>query len=292
MNDTTFHTYRAHPDLALTLCDLGASIYGCKFQGVEMTYTTDETTFALPNKEFFGQFVGPVAGRIKNGKLREFTFAQNEGTNAHHSSQYRWCWLPFERSVEETPEGIVVRFIRRGELFGGKFEATATYTLYRSRPAFRVCLGFVSTADCPCNLTCHAYWSLGEEDAANIFVKMPTTHVMSYEPGGIPAKYVKSSGIYDFTEGRKLNQPYDHAILLKEGEMEAWGDRFGMKLHSDANAAQLYVDVPSKQRLGHSAGFAFECERHTTMDESMILPAGVKEETTIEYEFYRRESND
>ena len=272
-----------------TFCDAGASIYQIELDGVPMLYTKDKDYFAKENIEFFGQFVAPVAGRIKGGTLKSFHFPPNEGLNANHSGGLTLCWQHFDGETYEDDQGKHVRFTKKGELFDGHYEAGVDYCLHKEGEAVVVhaTLSYSSDVDTPCNLTLHPYFCLGETDMAKIFLKVNAKERMSYDKENIPQKFIPTEGEFNLREGRFLDYPFDHAFHL-DGAVQAQGERYQVHISSPAPYAQIYVDAPSKAATGASKGFACEFQYHPKMDEDAIMSKNETSTVEITYRFERK----
>lgn len=283
-----FFTVSAHPSLRVELCDIGASIRQIYYEDTPMLYTTDPEAFVKPNKEFFSQFVGPVAGRIKDAEIKGFQFVANENANAHHSSTFRFCWKRFNRDILEEEKQIRVIFTYEDELFGGRYLAVIEYCLSRLEPKLTTRMSMTSTVYMPVNLTTHLYFNLGEKNVESIFLKIPSSKRAEYDNEGIPLRFVDVDGQFDLREGKLLTAMYDHAFLLDKGPIEAHGEKVNLVVNTDGESVIVYTDIPSQQRVGHSLGFTLESVQHALLGPDMILPEGITETTTIEYTFSRR----
>lgn len=283
-----FLSLKPNRDIEYVWSDVGAALYQVYYRGVPMLYVRDPKSFERLNEEYFGQFVGPVAGRIEKGILGEFDFAPNERGNALHSSDRSWCFQPFTYTVDETEDSYVVAFVREGNLFQGLYRAEADYILDKRGPGFTLRLRFSCTKDCPCNLTSHLYFSLGEENISNVVLAMDSREVMSYDEANLPRGYVPAEGIYDFTAGRPLKEHYDHSFRLSSPRIEAIGTKFRLVATLSEKNVIVYTDAVSREKEGASKGFTLEFVRHPIVDESAILPAGQTEILSTDYVFQAR----
>ena len=279
---------KPNPMLEFVFSDSGAALYQVYFDGAPMLYSRDEESFESPNVEYFGQFVGPVAGRIRDGVVKGFVFEPNENDNVVHSSTLAWCWKPFTHKIEETDSNYIVSFFREDKLFGGIYRAEADYSLSKTEPSFTLKLRFTCTKDCPCNMTSHLYFSLGETDMANVTLKLQNDARMSYTASNLPIGFIEAREPYNFGEGRKLDFPLDHALHLSSPYIEAWGEKYGLKAHTNEKTVVVYVDIPSRVNTGASKGFTLEFVRYPKCDAEMILPEGQTEIVSMDYTFYKR----
>ena len=275
-------TIQAHPDLVLDLQDGGLrQIY---FQGAPMLYV-DLSVFPKKNKKYFGQFIAPVAGRIKGGTLEGFRFEPNENGNALHSSNHLLSFKDYSSCIKTNSDGICVEFCRNDVYFGAQCTAKARYVLDKEKPRFTMELSFVCDKDVPCNLTNHCYFSLGENDVSKVALKMPSTHVMAYDKELIPLGYVPAQGRFDFRKGRYLSFPMDHAFHLEEGIVKAWTDKVLLNVKSNARDVVIYLDPISGKPLSGQSGFTLEFAHFPLLGKEMILPAKTEHLLRIEYEF-------
>ena len=283
-----FFDVSAHADLRVVFCDEGASVYQIYYQDIPMLYVLDQESFRKPNSIYWGQFVCPFIGRIKDAKLGPFTFVPNEGTTCAHGSTIQFCWKKYEHEVLHYEDRILVRFWLKQDLFGGEATGVVEYALYRNAPRMTTKMSLSSTAPVPCNLTTHLYLNLGEPDVDSIELRLPASKRIEYDEKNIPLRFVPVEGQFDLREGKKLVEYFDHGFALDDSHIVARGERVQVDVETDAPCMVIYTDYPSRQKCGHSLGFTLECVRHPLMGEEMILPANVVETTTIDYTFSRR----
>lgn len=275
-------TVQAHPDLILDLQDGGLrQIY---FKGTPMLYS-DLSIFAKKNKRFFGQFVVPVAGRIKGGTLKGFRFEKNENGNALHSSNHLLSFKEYSSCIKTNSDGICVEFCRNDVYFDAPCTAKARYVLDAKKPRFSMELSFVCDKDVPCNLTNHNYINLGETDVSKVALKMPSSQVMTYDREGIPLGYVPVTGHFDFRRGRYLNFPMDHAFHLDEANVKAWTENVVLSAKSNACNVVVFLVPLTEKSLPGKSGFTLEFVHFPMLGEEMILPAKTEHLLRIEYEF-------
>ena len=85
----TFIKLKNKVGLELTLCSFGASVYKIEYKGKVMSLSPVSHDQFYSSGIKFGKTVGPIAGRVKGGKIliggEEVTLPHNEGNNTNHS---------------------------------------------------------------------------------------------------------------------------------------------------------------------------------------------------------------
>lgn len=266
-----------NPHVNVELSPYGAALKSFRIDDEEIIFS-DITPYDEPNTGYNGQFVAPFAGRIREGKIGKYAFPLNEGNKSLHSASFSSAWQLFESEIEEESTQIRVKFFRRCKVFEAACSEIAEYVFFKDRPGFRLTLSFHSDDVMPVNMANHLYFRLGEGDMKEVTLLVPADYRATYDEENIPLGFVPVEGRFDYRNGRKLTDPLDHAFLLKGEAIVARGNRFEMRVTSDAKAAVIY-------RL--PKGFTLELVHHPLLGEECLLPAGKEERIVATYDFLR-----
>lgn len=261
-----------HPSgISATVSDFGATLRTLstpdrdgKSANILVGYDTPEQW--LKNTSFFGSSVGRYANRIAGGKFtldgKEYTLAQNNGTNHLHGGKTGFdkvLWkgeTTGEHSVKFTytsPEGE--------EGYPGTLETTIEYTLGKNSLTWKA----TATTDkaTPVNLTNHSYFNLSGDPAASVLTHLLQIHGKKYLPmdetlipTGEPAPVEGTA--FDFTSPvtiganlDKMEGSFDHNFVLSREDnlrlaARASDPKSGraMELFTNQPGIQFYLASP------------------------------------------------
>jgi aldose 1-epimerase len=122
---------------------------------------------------YFGAAVGRFANRIKDGKFtlegKEYTLAQNNGTNALHGGLRGFDKVVWEAEILAAENAVRMTYISADgeEGFPGEVKTLLTYTLTESNE-LKIDYAAETTKPTPYNMTNHSYFNLSGHDAGSI----------------------------------------------------------------------------------------------------------------------------
>ena len=229
----------------------------------------------------FGATVGPVAGRIAEGKWGTVQLEQNAGENHIHGGSRGWGQQFWNFTTEETAEAVTVTFALEStpETVGypGRLQAKTSYTLDAEG-----CLTITMTGACSeetlFNPTSHIYFNLSGEAKRPITehtLQLACEEVLELDTDKLPTgtKQAVAGTAFDFHEAtvigdaiRKRPQGFDDVFLMQQGhqpqlilhdeesgrQMELSSNRSSIVLFSttDMNEPYLVNGRPMQSHLG------------------------------------------
>ena len=221
------------------------------------------------NPTYCGALVGRNANRIRDARFvmdsKEYRLAQNEGENSLHSGPDgydRRMW-----SAEQTAENslMLTLFSPHGDQgFPGNLVVCVTYTITADN-ALSIVYSGMTDRRTPMNLTHHAYFKLGGQDAATVLddeLMIRSDAITAVDETLCPTgELMDVTGTpFDFRESKKIGRDigadhaqlrfgkgYDHNFVLRhqagEPDVEAYSPASGirMRLCTDLPGVQLYT---------------------------------------------------
>ena len=109
---------------------------------------------------FFGAVVGPVAGRIRQGKWQDSLLEKNNGPHHIHGGSQGWSFRYWETQTHDEGESLSVTFRLKDEVSGypGPIEVSVTYRLIGN--CLEMCMTGESEKLTLFNPTSHTYFNL------------------------------------------------------------------------------------------------------------------------------------
>lgn len=284
------------PDLSVTVMTLGATVKSIKFGGRELTLNYDTPQKYTDTTCYPGALVGRYANRIKAGKIningKEYTLDKNNGANHLHggfNGSDKKIW-----TVKEVTENSV--FLECALLDGecgypGNLTMGAKYTVEDNR--LRIDFYGESDADTIYAPTTHTYFNLGGTPTVHgTVLTINADEYVAVDDELIPTEVKKADGVFDFKNGRALEENYDHCFILKDGKCAFSAQAGGIKMSFDTDfpAIQLYTGEFLKDGFEKNSGFAAEpeyCPDSPNRPEflSPLLKKGEKFCKYVEYTF-------
>ena len=305
--------------LGVTLSSFGAGLFAIDYGGKSMlSHPASYEDYAY-STGYYGKTVGPVAGRIPQGKYKigdkEYQMPINENGNCLHSATLTYAFAHFDYEIYEKEETIEAVFKASFPSSEGAFPANTkvevTYSLSRNEPNLTITMKATPDADCPLNITNHAYFNLGGEK--NLY-----EDVLTLKQGDV-ARYSSSALLLDHFEkaneeldfssskpiGKGVDSPsllpvtgYDHCFLLQKGtgpKAILENKSYRLEIDTDADGLQIYsTNFPAEGQLmqsGHlderASGITFEPV--SRMDESLICKKGETWARHISYRFIKKD---
>ena len=225
-------TLRNEAGLEVIFCTLGASIYGIRFHDEWMTLTPKEDKDYSLLGIYHGKTVGRAANRLKGNHIeidgKTYALEDNQLGNVLHGGLHPISARVFAYKTEETGDEFIVSF----------------HTL---SPTDKATL---------CNLTNHAYFSLGEKNLNNLSLRIPaSTYIKAREKDLVLVSLSPVNEALDFRKEKPIMKDiakvdfgmahgYDHGYLFDEGEhaVTLSSPRYRLTIESDFLGAQIYAD--------------------------------------------------
>jgi aldose 1-epimerase len=212
-------------ELTLSLSTLGAAwtslLVPSRNRGVEDVLLGYSTLEGYANDTvYLGATVGRFCNRISNGEFtlngRRYGLKKNTGSHTLHGGPRGFSRLLWKADAYEEQDGVFVRFELESpdgdEGFPGNLKAAVSYGLTKSRELVADYQAKVD-ADCPVNLTNHAYFNLAAEGL--ILDHRALIHGSSYlelDQDLIPTgKLVPTQGVFDFSSPKPIGRDFEEA---------------------------------------------------------------------------------
>ena len=261
-----------HPSgISATVSDLGATLRTLsvpdrdgKTANILVGYT--EPGQWLDNASFFGSTVGRYANRIAGGKFpldgKEYTLAQNNGTNHLHGGKAGFDKVLWK---SETTGDHSVKFTYTSpdgeEGYPGTLETTIEYTLAKNSLTWKATA--ITDKATPVNLTNHAYFNLTGDPAASVLDHLLHIQAKKYLP--VDATLIPTGELrevagtpFDFTNPvtiganlEKMEGGFDHNFVLSREDRLRLAARASdpasgrtMELFTNQPGIQFYLSSP------------------------------------------------
>lgn len=254
--------------LAITLCDLGASIYSIFFKNKEMLLTPKNVEDYSKNNMYHGKTIGRTANRIKGNIIHidenNYVLEENEFGNTLHGGVNGLSSKTFKYKVTElkTSTNVVFKYtLKDGESgFPGKLKTTITYKINKTKPEFKI--DFKATTDKPtlCDLTNHSYFNLGEESVKPLSLKILSSKFLETTSEELlPLRFKDVFEELDFRTFRRIKKGlksplikqgkangYDHYLKFddksKKPQITLKSKDVSLKISTDFEGVQIYSD--------------------------------------------------
>lgn len=305
--------------LSLTLSSFGAGLFAIDYGGKSMLSHPSSYDDYANSTGYYGKTVGPVAGRIPQGKYkigyREYQMPINENGNCLHSATLCYAFAHFDYEILEKEETIEVifkaDFPSSESAFPANAKAEVIYSLSRKEPSLRITMKATPDEDSPLNITNHAYFNLGgEKNLYEDLLTLKQGEVARYSSSALLLDHFeKASEELDFSSpkpiGKDIDSPsllpvtgYDHCFLLLDApgpKAVLENRRYRLEIDTDAEGLQIYSsNFPKEGQLmqsGHlderASGITFEPV--SRMDRSLVCKKGATWTRHISYRFIKKE---
>lgn len=305
--------------LSVTLSSLGAGLFAIRYGGASMLSHPSSYEDYAYSKSYYGKTVGPVAGRIPNGKYeidgKEYQMPVNENGNCLHSASLTYAFAHFDFKVEEKEKAIDVRFQARFPSEEGAFpadtEVEILYSLSREEPLLALTMKATPNERCPLNITNHAYFNLGgEKNLCGDTLTLKQGEVARYSSSALLLDcFKRPSKELDFSSPKRIGQDidspallpvtgYDHCFLLLDepgAKATLENEDYRLEVDTDAPGLQIYsTNFPIKGQLMQSgrlderaSGITFEPV--SRMDKSLLCEKNRTWARHISYRFTKKD---
>lgn len=231
VNNITYNliTIRNNVGFEIEFTDVGAKIHYIAYpdksgtMGKVTTCCKDMYEF-LTTGANYGNSVGRVAGRIKDGKAiidgKEYNLEKNEGNNSLHSGSSNYGFRPYDFEIKTTEKKIDVifsLFSPDGDGgFPGNVKVKIIYTIFENKK--EVTIHFTAKTDKPTliNLTNHVYFNLngGVGPIYDQELYLRASKVAKMDQGLILQGFEKVPPYLDYLEPVKLGKNITNPILV------------------------------------------------------------------------------
>lgn len=200
--------------LQATFLNFGARLYQLytpdrKGKSENILLSLDDKAAILNDQAFFGAFVGPVAGRIKNGSWKEFQLEKNNGSHHIHGGSNGWAFQYWAYETFQTDEtvGVSFTFSDTSSGYPGPITVIVNYELTKNS----LLMKSIYRAKTPTliNPTNHCYFNLSgncKSDICDHLLKMDADELIVTDEENIPTGERRAvfGTPYDFTHPKKI----------------------------------------------------------------------------------------
>lgn len=305
--------------LSMTLSSFGAGLFAIDYGGKSMLSHPSSYDDYACSTGYYGKTVGPVAGRIPQGKYkigdREYRMPINENGNCLHSATLCYAFAHFDYEISEKEGAIEVIFKADFPSSEGAFpantKAEVIYSLSRKEPSLAITMKATPDEDSPFNITNHAYFNLGgEKNLYEDLLTLKQGEVARYSSSALLLDHFEKAGEeLDFSSpkpiGKGVDSPsllpvtgYDHCFLLLDGsgpKAVLENKRYRLEIDTDADGLQIYSSNFPKERQLMQSGYLDErasgitFEPVSRMDRSLICKKGATWTRHISYRFIKKD---
>lgn len=169
----------------------------------------DDKDAILQDKAFFGAFVGPVAGRIKDGQWQAIQLEKNAGPHHIHGGSNSWAfqYWSYETFQTETSVGVSFTLTDKTSGYPGPITAIVNYEL--TEDTLHMTSIYRTEQQTLINPTNHAYFNLSGNAKADITshtLIVNAAEMIATDDEAIPTGEITTvkGTPYDFTESKKI----------------------------------------------------------------------------------------
>lgn len=309
--------------LRITFLTTGASIYMFEIKPLAnrniVLTTKDLSKYKSPENAYFGATVGPVAGRLKDGKFvldgNEFKTQQNEKvTNTLHGGFTSFAFQEFSVVVESSTQ-LVFEYTSDENAggFPGLLTLRVIYTLLEN--GLEVNYFASCTQDTLINITNHSYFNLDGSESVlehELILNAPAVYELddkqiNFRPlklkGSSPLTLKKGKKIRDVVLHPEVNKlptmGLDHLYVVPDGRLVLENSDLRLTIDATYEGYQIYstnfppdVTLVDDSRVNLYRGLALEPVDIVSSDsyeyENLVLRNGETYEKTIKYEIELR----
>ena len=252
--------------LQVYLVNIGASVWKIVFDGKVMNGVPDNFKDYFDGGCYYGKTVGPIANRIKDGKViinnKEYQMEQNEGNNTLHSGSYGLSNYKFSyNGTIKTDKLWAVNYVLKTKKLKnglpGNVSYQVTYALYAKENKLTILFSAISDEDTAMSMTNHLYFSLGDEDLSEMNLTIPANRFVNTEKDTlIPIEVKNVPKCLDFQKSKKImkdiddpfikdhrSNGYDHCFILNSKDPVILENKnYKLSITSDFDSVQIYSD--------------------------------------------------
>ena len=254
--------------LEATFCNLGASIYSIKVLGKEMILTLKDSKDYWNEKLYHGKTIGRTANRIKGNIIKihrkSWAILNNEGGNTLHGGVEGLSTKLFKAEVKENQNSakVVFKYSSKNKEggFPGLLKIKVTYIIPINDSKIKVKYEAKTNKPTLCNLTNHAFFTLGEKNLDTLSLKIKgSNYLLTTEDELVPLgkepvfrelNFKNYKPITQYLHSKKIEKGkangYDHLFyfdeISKKPQVFLKGENVVLKIKTDFEGVQIYSD--------------------------------------------------
>ncbi len=247
VNDIAFITIKNKANLTLVFSSLGASIFAIYFNNELMTLSlADEKDYLNPDL-YHGKTIGPICGRIANGKIGDYHYDLNEENVTRHGGKNGLSTQIFNYEVIENSDSLSIVFT-----FNDFF---ITYEISQNDDCFLIKYLY-SGIPRPIALSNHSFFHLGG-NFNDLRLKLIADYFVENDSQTlVPLKLRNIIPCLDFNNCKGLTEciddpylmdsrtkGYDHYLhFAKDRTLELFNSKYQLKVVTDFDGVLIYSD--------------------------------------------------
>lgn len=207
VNNIDYITIKNNSSLKVVFSSLGASIFAIYYDEVLMTLSlADKNDYTNPEL-YHGKTIGPVCGRILNGKIDEYSYELNEDNVARHGGKNGLSTRVFDYEIVEKTNTVSLIFKRDG--------FSVEYRIEKECNCFVVEYHYQGKTQ-PVSLTNHTFFHLGDTFEKLILKLNADYFVSNDEKSLVPLQKEKIIPCFDFHNEKRISDYVNDGYLMKD----------------------------------------------------------------------------
>ena len=304
--------------LFITFCNIGASLYSLIFNGKNMLMTPKNYNVFLLDEIYHGKTISRTANRIKGNIIeiddQKYTLDANENGNTLHGGKAGLSSKFFKYKITELSSSVKLMFYyisKEGESgYPGALKVKVTYLIPKEGSKIKVLYDAKTNKATLCNLTNHAFFTLGESNISTLSLKINASkYLLTNKNDLLPVCIEPITKELNFLRFKRLTKDINSKVL-KEGKTNGYDHHFYfdeivkkpqillksrevlLKIKTDFSGVQIYSDnYPDNFEWSNVCGGtnrAIAIEPQDDILNRKILRPNEKYRRYIEYNFVKK----
>ena len=243
----TYITIKNDSHLKLVLSTLGASIFALYYDKELMTLSLNNKEDYLNKELYHGKTIGPICGRIQDGKIGIYRYETNEKDVTRHSGNNGLSNQVFSYQYSEKNDIVSILFTFNS--------FNVEYIVSLKEDTFIIKYSYQGIKQ-PISLTNHTFFHLGGK-FEDLKLKVESDYYVESDPTTlVPLENKKLIPCLDFNKGKSLikniddpylensrTKGYDHYLhLTNEKELVLNNKKHRLSIVTDFDGVQIYSD--------------------------------------------------
>ena len=207
-----------------SFCSFGAALIQIKDQDQYLLRSVMNVDDFIKPGCYYGKTIGRVSNRMRGSVLtvdnNKFYIKPNEGKNVLHGGDNGFSQQLFISSFveEDNCASLVYEYISSDGEGGypGNMSIKVTYRIYNKGINFDIDYQVSTDKDCPCAITNHAYFTLGDLDISNLLLQINSSSYLPVDKEMIAIKKESVDDVFNFKTSRKIVTKIDSEVINKD----------------------------------------------------------------------------